>query len=47
MKRYELVFVFDSEKENKWDALAEWYKKDNVLKDNEDFVVIEETKEEV
>ena len=45
MKRYEVVFVFDSEIENKWAALLEWYKKDNVLKDTEDFVVIEEKTE--
>ena len=40
MKTYKVVFVFDSEEENKWDALAEWYRKDYVLQDNDDFVTI-------
>ena len=47
MKTYKVVFVFDSEEENKWDALAEWYRKDYVLQDDDDFVVIEETKEDL
>ena len=43
MNRYEAVFVFNSEEKNKWKALEKWlYEKPNSLKDNQDFVAIEE-----
>lgn len=49
MKRYEVLFRFESEAENQFDALNEWYEK-TCLGDEHpdyDFVWIKETKEDL
>ena len=33
MNTYEVKFIFNSKKENKYEALAEWYRKANAIKD--------------
>ena len=46
MNTYEVVFIFNSEKANKYEALAEWFRKDNYLKDTQDFVYVEKKRKD-
>ena len=45
MNTYEVVFIFNSKKANKYEALAEWYRKANAHKDF-DFIYIEKQRKE-